>query len=223
VGRHLSHATAALVLLLPLIFTISCGSASTSSASAPSPVKCQVTLGAGSASFSYQGGNGAVPVNTNRDCGWSATASAGWIQLATRSGQGSGEIRYSVRENNSVEDRSGTIETSGARVMIRQAGEPPPPPPPPPPAPPPPPPPDDTPEDPGPEQGPRVDLDGEVSNLIGRCPTLRFRVEGTTVWTTAATEFRKMRCDDMRNGRDVEVEGLRQSDGTVFATRIERD
>jgi hypothetical protein len=43
------------------------------------------------------------------------------------------------------------------------------------------------------------------------------------VWTTAATIFKRFSCRDLRNGRDVEVKGLRQSDGTVFATEVERD
>jgi hypothetical protein len=106
--------------------------------------------------------------------------------------------------------------SSGARVRVRQAGKPPPPPPPPEPPPPPPAP-------PSPEPGPEVEFDGEISRLIGTCPNLTFEVAGRTVLTWSGTEYRKLQCSDLRNGRDVDVKGTVQADGSVFAIRIERD
>lgn len=204
--------------------TYGCGTTATSSVSAPSSVKCLIAIGGNSASFPPQGGNGSVPVSANRDCAWSANSSAPWIQLTVASGQGEGQVRYSVRENNTPADRSGQIVmSSGERVLVRQAGKPTPPPPPPPPAPPPDEPVPAPPDSPAPEPGPTIKFDGEISNLIGTCPNLEFRVEGHTVRTWSGTEFRKLSCADLRNGRDVEVRGMVQSDGSVFATRIERD
>jgi hypothetical protein len=60
---------------------------------------------------------------------------------------------------------------------------------------------------------------GKVSGLLGVCPVLTFVVDGRTVVTVAATEFNKQ-CDDLKNGRDVSVEGSVQIDGTILATLV---
>jgi hypothetical protein len=221
-STDLSRARRAAPLAIALFLAgYGCGSTNTSSVSAPSQLKCQVAVAGSSASFPPQGGNGSVSINATRDCAWSANSSASWIQLSVARGQGEGQVRYSVRENNSTNDRAGDILlSSGQRVRVRQAGAPPPPPPPPPPPAPPPPAP---PAPPPTESGPEIDLDGEISGLLGVCPNLVFRLEGRTVRTGSATEFRKLECADLRDGRDVDVKGTVQSDGSVFATRIERD
>jgi hypothetical protein len=50
-----------------------------------------------------------------------------------------------------------------------------------------------------------------------------FVVKGEQVATSLTTEYRKMDCDDLRDGRKVKVRGFRQPTGVVLATRIERD
>jgi hypothetical protein len=50
-----------------------------------------------------------------------------------------------------------------------------------------------------------------------------FRVEGRTVWTWQGTEFKKLSCQDVRNGMEIEIRGTVQPDGTVAVTKIERD
>jgi hypothetical protein len=61
-----------------------------------------------------------------------------------------------------------------------------------------------------------------VSRLTGVCPILQFRVDERTVVTIAATDFRRMSCDDMRDHLRVEVRGIIQAGGLVLAERIER-
>lgn len=201
-----------------------CGSTTTSSVTSPSTSKCQVALNAGSMSFPSQGGNGSVSVSTSRECSWSAEATSGWIRLAATGGQGEATIPFSIDANTSYSDRSGAIRVSNAgEVSVRQDAAPPPPPPPPPPdsGPAPPPPPSDGPIDP--DTGRTVDIDGEVSGLAGSCPAVTFTVSGRLVRTSALTEFKKMDCGALRNGLDVEVRGVVQADGSILATRIERD
>jgi len=60
-----------------------------------------------------------------------------------------------------------------------------------------------------------------VSNLSGRCPDLTFKARNYTVVTDKSTDYsKKSDCGDVRNGRDVSVSGVTQSNGTVRATKI---
>ena len=63
---------------------------------------------------------------------------------------------------------------------------------------------------------------GLVSNLTGTCPTLTFTVAGTRVVTNGATKFDDP-CQQIANGRRVEVKGTRQTDGSIVATKVEFD
>jgi hypothetical protein len=71
--------------------------------------------------------------------------------------------------------------------------------------------------------GERVDIEGRVESLAGACPTVTFRVRGFTVYTSAATKFSDGRCQDVKNGRSVEVKGRTQADGRVLAEEVEID
>jgi hypothetical protein len=66
-----------------------------------------------------------------------------------------------------------------------------------------------------------VEFDGSVSNLSGRCPELTFKVRSYTVVTDRSTDYsKKSDCGDVKNGREVNVAGVIQSNGTVRATKI---
>ena len=65
-------------------------------------------------------------------------------------------------------------------------------------------------------------LAGDLSQLSGTCPDLTFSVDGRVVRTTATTSFAPS-CSSLSNGSEVEVQGVLQPDGTVIATRVERD
>jgi len=66
------------------------------------------------------------------------------------------------------------------------------------------------------------ELKGLVSNLTGTCPALTFTVSGTRVVTNSATKFDDP-CQQIANGRRVEVEGTRLTDGSIVATKVEFD
>jgi hypothetical protein len=57
--------------------------------------------------------------------------------------------------------------------------------------------------------------------LSGRCPNVTFIARGVPIATDSSTDFRKGGCNDLRNGRDVSVEGVVQSNRTIRATTIE--
>ena len=67
------------------------------------------------------------------------------------------------------------------------------------------------------------EVKGIVSNLGGSCPALTFAVQGTTVQTNSATKFKDGPCSRLANGRRVEAEGRRQTNGTILATEVELD
>jgi len=53
------------------------------------------------------------------------------------------------------------------------------------------------------------------------CPALTFTVGTTTVETNSATTFDDVTCATLANGNIVEVEGVRQTDGSILATTVE--
>ncbi len=67
-----------------------------------------------------------------------------------------------------------------------------------------------------------MDLRGTVSGLNRTCPAIAFRLGDAMIVTDNATRF-DGRCSAVQNGRRVEVEGVRMSDGRVRATEVEID
>ena len=63
-------------------------------------------------------------------------------------------------------------------------------------------------------------VEGVALGLSGKCPNVTFLVGVNTVVGDRSTDYDK-KCDDLRNGRSVEVDGRRQSNGSIAATRIE--
>ena len=68
-----------------------------------------------------------------------------------------------------------------------------------------------------------AELSGAVSALAGTCPALTFNILTTKVTTSATTTFRGITCATVANGAVVEVQGTKQADGSIAATRVSRD
>lgn len=64
---------------------------------------------------------------------------------------------------------------------------------------------------------------GAVSGLSGTCPAITFTLNAITIRATSATEFKEGACTSIANGDIVEVEGVRQTDGSVLAKKIESE
>jgi hypothetical protein len=64
-----------------------------------------------------------------------------------------------------------------------------------------------------------------TGSLAGSCTasTLSFRISSTTIRTNSSTRFKDVACSSLRVGDRVEVRGLRQTDQSVLASRVERD
>ena len=74
---------------------------------------------------------------------------------------------------------------------------------------------------PAPNQPGRVELKGAIAGLSGQCPSINFTIAGSPVSTTAATTFDDGACSVLKNGDQVEVEGVRQANNVVMASRVE--
>jgi hypothetical protein len=105
--------------------SVACTSTQTSTAvTAPSSQKCQFQLSNAPSSFNESGGSGAVSIDTTRDCGWSASSNAGWVSMASTSGQGEATVSYSVAANAVPVARSASIAIGGQSVQLSQAAAP---------------------------------------------------------------------------------------------------
>jgi hypothetical protein len=64
------------------------------------------------------------------------------------------------------------------------------------------------------------EVQGTLSLLSGTCPAISFTAGTTKVTTAATTTFKGGNCVSLKNGDRVEVEGFRQTDGTVLAKDV---
>ncbi len=78
-------------------------------------------------------------------------------------------------------------------------------------------------ENPKPPDKDEAEAEGTVSGLGGTCPSLTFTVHSTRVSTNASTQFLKGTCSQLKNGTNVEIDGARQSDGSIVAAKVQID
>jgi hypothetical protein len=69
--------------------------------------------------------------------------------------------------------------------------------------------------------GTTVEFEGSLTGLTGSCPSISFKVNGTTTAAASATEFRNGPCGHLEEASVVKVQGKRQADGSVVADKIE--
>lgn len=69
-------------------------------------------------------------------------------------------------------------------------------------------------------------IEGSLGGLKGSCPVISFGVNGYAVRTSAATKYDPetpppaAKCEDLKSGMKIEVEGKREADGSVLAEKI---
>jgi hypothetical protein len=114
--------------LLPALFiaivaaaSATCGGSTTvETVVGPDGVRCQTTLAAQPTTVVPDGGNVSVNVTAARDCTWSATTDASWMQLSATSGQGDGTVSVTVARNDQPAARTGGVVINNQRVSINQ-------------------------------------------------------------------------------------------------------
>ena len=69
------------------------------------------------------------------------------------------------------------------------------------------------------------EIEGTISGIsaVSGCPVVTFMIGTTQVTTSATTTFDDVTCATLANGALVEVEGAKQADGSIVATRVEAE
>ena len=107
--------------ILAALSVYGCGSSAETSVTGPSGGRCQATVSTQPSTFTPAGGAGTVTVNVARECTWTATSDAGWIQFTSgREGQGEGTVGYRIAENGEPVTRRGSIVVAERTVQVAQ-------------------------------------------------------------------------------------------------------
>lgn len=115
----------ALLFAAGLAFATACGSSAVTNTTGPTATRCQLSITNSANSFSSSGGTGELKVAVARECGWSSTASASWVEiLSGKEGQGDGTIAYRVNANAEPIQRKATIAIAEQQVEVAQQGAP---------------------------------------------------------------------------------------------------
>ena len=68
-----------------------------------------------------------------------------------------------------------------------------------------------------------AEVSGTIAGKSGACPTLSFSVASKPIVTNATTQYRETTCGTLANGDRVEVEGTKQSNGSILASRVKKE
>lgn len=92
---------------------------------APSSTRCQASISNPSPSVGADGGTGSITVSVARECEWTASSQASWLQItAGASGQGDGSVKYQVAANGDPVPRNATIVAASQSATITQGAAP---------------------------------------------------------------------------------------------------
>ena len=67
-----------------------------------------------------------------------------------------------------------------------------------------------------------IQFTGDVDRVSGHCPNITIAVGDQTVETNADTDFRGLKCSDVKKHVTLGIEGVTQSDNSVLARVIRR-
>lgn len=80
---------------------------------------CSYTISPTSRTFDEDGGSGTFTVNTGSECDWTPQAGAGWINVVSGNGPGSGTVSYQVAANSGA-FRQANISVANKNHSVRQ-------------------------------------------------------------------------------------------------------
>ena len=111
---------ALLATIVSVALVAGCSDTSISQPNGPSASRCQTALTGVPESIPPEGSRLSASVATTRECPWTATADASWIQLSPNSGQGESVITVTVAENTVATRRSSAILINDTRITVAQ-------------------------------------------------------------------------------------------------------
>jgi len=193
---------------VPRAAEISVSDATLQVSQAPAP--CRFSMSPATGSVGAAGGALTVQLSTLAGCAWTATTDASWLTITSgASGSASGPIVVSAAGNTGAARTARLIAAEAIFTMTQSAVSGPAPAPTPAPTP-----------APSPSPAP-ARVSGTLSAFSGQCPNVSFTVGTTQVLATASTVYPDGKCKDLRNGRNVTVTGVAQTDGRLLATIID--
>ena len=84
---------------------------------------CSYSINPTSAAPTATGGNFSATITTSSGCSWNASSTVNWITLLNgASGNGSGNLMYSVQPNSSANSRTGSLSIAGSSLTVTQSG-----------------------------------------------------------------------------------------------------
>jgi all-beta uncharacterized protein/BACON domain-containing protein len=83
--------------------------------------QCTYSVSPASVSLTSIASASALSVITGSSCSWTATSTASWITITFVTGQGLGQVQYSVAANTTTGVRTGSIIVAGQTVTFTQA------------------------------------------------------------------------------------------------------
>jgi hypothetical protein len=113
----------ALPLALFLAFSSACGSSTVTDITSPSatPVRCQASIQSSQSSFGPAGGTGTLTITVPRECAWTASSLASWVEITSgQKGQGEGAVAYRVLQNADPLVRHGAIKAAEQSIELTQ-------------------------------------------------------------------------------------------------------
>jgi hypothetical protein len=103
-----------------LAFVAGCNSTSTVPTT-PTPLKCSVALALSQAAMDAAGGAGSLSVTAAANCAWTVSSSVNWISgFQPVSGQGNGQVQFSVGANTGESARQGDIVVNDVKASLTQ-------------------------------------------------------------------------------------------------------
>ena len=111
------------VVVLALCFLAhACGGGTTTEVTGgPDPVRCASDLTPTAASISADGGRTTVTVSAPRECTWSATTQAPWLEVTPGAGQGNGSVVVAAASNAYARGRTAVVTINDRQFTLTQA------------------------------------------------------------------------------------------------------
>ena len=119
---RLNHSGISAIFLA--LLAAACGGTTVTELAGPDVVRCQASFANPPSQLPAGGGRTEVTVVSARECSWSASSEASWIQISPRSGQGEAPVTLTVAANQQPSTRSGAVIVNNERLTVSQEAAP---------------------------------------------------------------------------------------------------
>jgi hypothetical protein len=102
------------------ILGAACGTTTSEQIAGPDPVRCQITLSGPPESFPASGATATATIRAARECAWTASSEAPWVQVSPSSGEGERQLTITVAANADTRARSTAVVVNDSRLSIAQ-------------------------------------------------------------------------------------------------------